>query len=129
MADILRVAACRLRVVEVVGDRLRVAHPLRVEAAVGDLLRAAVDTGHLPAAHLLRVVVADGDNLRAELQAWRLRVWVRMRLPRVVDMVLLRAWAGQWVRAVSAYSLMATARSCLSLRCCIELPPCLAATS
>lgn len=116
VADILRVAACRLRVVEVVGDRLRVAHPRQVEvAAVGDLLRAAVDMAHPPAVHLLQVAVADGDNLRAEPRAWALlRAWVRMRLPRVVDMVLRRVWAGQWVRAVSAFSLMATARSCLS---------------
>lgn len=114
VADILRVAACRLRVEAAVGDLLRVAHPLRVEAAVGDLPRAAVDTEHRPAVHLLQVAVVDGDNLRAEPQAWRLRVWVRTRLPRVVDMVLRRAWAGPWVRAVSASSLMATARSCLS---------------
>jgi hypothetical protein len=78
VADILRVAACRLRVVGVVGDRLLVERPRRAAGADGD--RLLVERLRREVA----VVVGEDNLLSAAHPAW-----ARMRL-RPVDMVLRR---------------------------------------
>jgi hypothetical protein len=148
VADILRVAACRLLVEGVDGDRRRVARLLRVvvedgvrlQAAllrvVADMdrlqvahLRVAVDTVRLQVAHLLRVAVdmahlQVAHLLRVAAAGVRLKAalqeWVLMRLLLVVMALRLVRWAGAWALLVNASSSMAKAASCSASFCFIE---------
>jgi hypothetical protein len=147
VADILPVAACRLLVEGVDGDRRRVARLLRVVVEDGvrlqaALLRVVADMDRLQVA--LLQVVADMDRLQAahlrvaadmaHLQvAHLLRVaaagvrlkaalqeWVLMRLLLVVMALRLVRWAGAWALLVNASSSMAKAASCSASFCFIE---------